>query len=149
MGTLADSTPAMLIRDYIVAGSRSPLFNGWVFKFGQIPNTPDMVIALVDQGGPASFPHLLVDNPGVQILVRGSKGGNGYQTSYIMARKIRDIVLGVFTSPAEFTELRGVTERGTGPVPLGYDESDRHTWSMNFQLLVEPDTNALTNRVTL
>lgn len=148
MGTLANSTPAILLRDYIIAGGRQALFNGWEFKFGKIPASPDQVIVMIDDGGRAAFPHLLVDYPNIQILVRSSRGGDGYLTSHLMAKKIRDIILGLQSRPQEFTELISLTERGT-IVPLGYDDSDRHTWSSNYQLITEPETNALTNRVSL
>ncbi len=148
MATLATATPSMMAKDYIVAGGRNTLFTGWVFKYGQLPASPDQVIALVDQGGPAGFPHLLVDWIGLQVLVRSDRGGTGYKDSYLMVRKVRDILLGVCGHPVEFPELDGITERGN-IVPLGYDDMDRHIWSWNARLLVEPETNALTQRVSL
>jgi hypothetical protein len=151
MGTLADSTPSQMIKDYIVAyfATNDPGgLTGWAWRFGKLSGTEDQVIALIDQGGPAGFPHLRVDWPGLQVLVRSSKGGNGYNTSYLMIRKIRDAILGLPSHPVQFPELDGVTERGH-IVPLGYDDSDRHQWSCNFQLLVEPGANALTHRASL
>lgn len=94
------------------------------------------------------MPHLLLDYMGLQFLVRSEVGGSGYQDSYLMIRKVRDIVLGVCGHPAEFSELNGVLERGN-IVPLGYDDKDRHIWSWNARLIVEPETNALTQRVSL
>jgi hypothetical protein len=148
MATLATATPAMLMKDYIVADGRSTEFTGWTFKFGALPATPNQVIAIVDQGGPAGMPHLLLDYMGLQFLVRSEVGGSGYQDSYLMIRKVRDIVLGVCGHPTEFSELNGVLERGN-IVPLGYDDKDRHIWSWNARLIVEPETNALTQRVSL
>ena len=148
MATMSTATPAMLIKDYLVADGRSTEFTGWAFKFGSLPSGPDQVIALVDQGGQAAFPHLLLDYIGLQVLVRSESGGNGYQSSYLMARTIRDILLGVCGHPAEFSELDGIVERAN-IVPLGYDDKDRHIWSWNAKLFVEPETNALTQRVSL
>ncbi len=148
MGTLATATPGMLIKDYLVAGSRASLFTDWEFKFGKLPAMPDQVITLIDQGDRANFPHLLVDWLGLQVIVRSERAGNGYQSSWLMARQIRDILLGIDKQPAEFPELDGIIERGS-IVPMGYDENDRHLWSWNARLLVEPETNALTNRVSL
>lgn len=146
MADLSTATPAMLIKDYIIAYAPAGTFTGWVFKLGQLPPTGDRCIALIDQGGPPSFPHLLVDYRGLQVLVRGAVGD--YQNSYVMANKVRDCILGMPGHPPEFTELDGVTERST-IVPLGYDDSNRHVWSNNFQLLVEPASNSLTHRESL
>ena len=146
--TLASATPAVMIRDYVIAEGRDVLFNGWTFKFGKLPPEPDQLICLIDQGGPTSFPNLLVDYLGLQIIVRSVRAMDGYLSSYLMIRKIRDIILGMDPHPVEFRELDGVTERGN-IVPMGYDDQDRHMWSANFQLLVEPEANALTHRVSL
>jgi hypothetical protein len=148
MSTMATHTPAMLIKDYLVAGGRASLFTGWAFKFGKLPGSPDQVITLIDQGNSANFPHLLVDWVGLQIIVRSERADNGYQSSWLMVQQLRDILLGLDGHPAEFTELDGIVERSY-PVPLGYDDNDRHLWSWNAKLLVEPETNALTHRVSL
>lgn len=148
MPGLADKTPAMLLYDYIIADGRATLFTGWEFKFGKLPAEPTQVIAMMDSGGRQGMPNLLVDYLNVQVLIRGSRGGDGYQTSYLMARKVRDILLGIPPRIPQFLELDGITERGT-IVALGYDEQDRHRWSCNFQLLVEPEANALTHRTSL
>lgn len=148
MTKLATHTPAMLIKAYLVAGSRQSLFTGWTFKYGKLPPEPDQLIVLVDQPDQANFPHLRVDWLGLQVLVRSARAGDGYQTSYLMINKVRDILLGLDKQPTEFTELDGIVER-TGIVPLGYDDKDRHVWSWNARLLVEPEANALTNRESL
>lgn len=151
MATLATATPAMLIRDFMVAylnGVNPNILLGWAVRIGKISNDPDKQICLIDQGGPSAIPNLLVDYPGVQVLVRGARGGNGYQDSYLQIRRIRDAILGMQNQPPQFVELDGVTERGH-IVPLGYDEMDRHTWSSNYQLIVEPGANALTHRSSL
>lgn len=145
---LDTKSPAEMIKDFVVATAPVGMFNGWVLKIGKLPSEPDQAVVFIDQGGPAGFPNLLVDYPGLQLLVRGVRAGAGYQTSYLMVRKVRDIILGCDAHPAQFLELDGVTERGH-IVPLGYDDQDRHTWSSNYQLLVEPETNALTHRISL
>lgn len=148
MGTMIDTTPAEMIRDYLVAGGRHTLFNNWTFKIGKMPSEPDMCIVLIDQGGPPSFPHLLLDIQGLQILVRGERAGASYKSSSLMVRKIRDILLGLDGHPAEFTELDGITERAQ-PVSLGHDDKDRHIWSWNANLFIEPESNPLTHRESL
>lgn len=148
MGDMTDSTPAMLAKDHLVADGRSSLFTGWVFKFGKLPEGPDQVITLIDQGDRASFPHLLIDYSGLQVLVRSARAGEGYKSSYLMMRQVRDILLGLCGHPTSFVELWGITER-SNITPLGYDENDRHTWSWNARLTIEPPTNALTHRAAV
>lgn len=148
MATLATATPAMMLKEYVVADGRATHFTNWVFKIGKLTPNPDQVIALLDQGGPGGFPHLAVDYLGLQVLVRSDKREDNYNTSYLMIRKVRDILLGIPGHPTQFSELDGITERSS-IVPLGYDDSDRHVWSWNARLLVEPETNSLTNRVSL
>lgn len=151
MATLATATPAMLLRDYLVAYLNSKdiaILTGWAISIGKMPHEPDKQICLIDQGGPAAYPNLLVDFPGIQVLVRGGRGGTEYQSSYLQVRRVRDAILGMPNQPSEFPELDGVTERGH-IVPLGYDEMDRHTWSSNYQLIVEPGTNTITHRSSL
>ena len=151
MGDLTTSSPAELVHDYIVTylnGIDASILTGWTFRIGKMPSSPDQVITLIDQGGPGGIPNLLVDYPGLQVLVRGPRGDVGYKTSYLMMRRIRDAILGMSNAPPEFPELDGITERGH-IVPLGYDDTDRHVWSSNYQLLVEPGTNAITHRSSL
>lgn len=148
MGTLADSTPAMLIKDYTIADGRSALFTGWTIKIGQLSSEPDQVIAFNDTGDIASYPHLLLDFLGLQILVRSTRGGDGYKSSHLMIRTLRDILLGLNGHPAQFIELDGIVERAP-PVGLGYDDQDRYVWSWNARMFVEPASNALTHRVSL
>lgn len=148
MGDLTTASPADLIQEYILTRVPSGELTGWTFFIGKLPSEPDQVISLIDQGGPPGIPNLLVDFPGIQVLVRGSRGGLGYRDSWLMMRKIRDSILGMQNAPPEFPELDGITERGT-IVPMGYDDQDRHTWSSNYQLIVEPGANALTHRSSL
>lgn len=147
MGTLVDSTPAMLLEDYIRGGWASE-FTGWTFKVGKLPPEPDQCITIIDSGGAPSFPHLLVDYVSIQVLVRGGRAADGYVKSRLVMSKVRDILLGCKGKPAEFSELDGITER-SNIVALGYDDQDRHVWSWNIRLIVEPNANALTNRESL
>lgn len=152
MGNLTTNSPAGLLQAYAVRWfsdkGQSAALNGWTWVIGKIPLGPDQVIVFIDQGGVSGLPHLLVDYLGLQVIVRSSKGDVGYNSSYLMMRMIRDALLGPLGQPPEFTELTGITERGT-IVPMGYDESDRHRWSCNFNLLVEPAVTPLSHRVSL
>src|SRR5882724_5350368 len=115
MGDLTTNSPAGLLRDYVIQrfSTLDPTgLNGWAWSLGKVPLAPDQVIVFIDQGGPSGFPHLLVDHLGLQVIVRGSKGGDGYNTSYLMVRKIRDAILGADNRPTQFAELSGITERG-------------------------------------
>lgn len=149
MSTLETHTPAQLVRNFVIADGRDTLFTGYDIKIGQLPATGDKAIAFIDGGGFESFPHLLYEQLNLQVLVRGSSQGDGYQTSFLISRKIRDILLGVFTPPAQFEELKGIVERSVNPTGLGYDANDRYIWSSNYLLHVEPNPNSLSNRTSL
>lgn len=147
MADLTTRSPSGLIKDYLLAQPGGH-FTGWSFFIGKLPASPDKVISIFDQSGPAGIPNLLVDFPGLQFLVRGEIGAEGYMTGWLMSRKIRDMILGHPGHPPQFLELDSVTERGT-IVPMGYDDKDRHTWSSNYQLIIEPAANVLTYRESL
>lgn len=150
MADMSTDSPASLMADFVQAYLPTVGVDlaEWAIYVGKLPATPDKVISFIDSSGPSGFPHLLVDWPGLQVIVRGGQGGIGYNDSWIMIQKVRDAILGMNAHPVEFPELDGVTERGHFG-PMGYDDKDRHTWSANFQLLVEPTANAITHRVSI
>lgn len=140
-------SPAKYMKDYLIQHSA---MIGWTVVVGRLPSSPDACVALMDASGPAGpSPKLLLDYPGLQVLVRSDKTDQGYATSYAQANKIRDFLIGLDGHPAEYPWLDGIVERGTGPIPVGWDELERHVWSNNFQLTVEPEPSVYTNRESL
>lgn len=144
MGTLATNSPADLISDLL----RPVIPVGWAIFVNNMPASPDQAIVVNDTGGRGGIPNLLVDYVNIQVLVRGRPGDEGVNESHVVARLMRDHLLGRPNAPAEFVELDGITERNY-IAPVGYDESRRHVWSNNFELIVEPGPNAVTHRFPL
>jgi len=153
MATLANTSPADLLADYLCRTSFG-LFpdsadgeTAFVLKVGEMPDAPDLVVVLYDTSAPAGFPGLLLEYAGIQVMVRGGKGAASYSSAYLMARKVRDYILGMPNAPAEFVELDGVIERGSIN-SLGVDDSNRPRFTNNFQLQIEPQPNTITTNVT-
>jgi hypothetical protein len=121
---------------------------GWKLFVGRMPPEPDKVIIIMKGSGRAGEVALLVDYPGIQILLRGGRGSNAYEEAEGKLREVRDHLLGIDSKPVEFPTLISCTERGSS-VPLGHDESERPMFSTNFQLIVEPAPSAHTHRVPL
>lgn len=97
-------------------------------------NSDSQVLVLEGVGFPSAQPDIY-EQPGVQILVRGTKPGKtGHRDIdvYVRAKAISDYLL---TRP-ENTEVNGVCyksfEANSNIVPLGKDENERYMYSMNF-----------------
>lgn len=134
------------MKDLLAA--RGVVVGTWQMFVGKMPALPDTAIAVNKGVGRAGHVKLLVDFPGIQIMVRGGKTGEAYEAAEAKIRECRDIILGIDSKPAEFLTLTSVTERGHISF-IGYDESDRPMFSSNYQLIVEPQPSPKSNRVSL
>jgi hypothetical protein len=119
---------------------------GWELRIGKQPSSPDKVITILDSGGRGAEPNLTIDYPNVQILVRGDKTATGYPDAYSKMEKVRAVLLGIPSGHAEYPALTSCTQRG-GIVSLGLDENDRPRFSLNFQLITEPEADTDGHRV--
>jgi len=105
-------------------------------KLGRLPESGnDKVIAIKDTGGFPPNPAFLIDNPTVQILIRGNK--QDYSVTYTLARLIIDALLGLPKQTVNGTVYIGIWMQ-SDIIPLGYDESQRPMFSLNFRLVREP-----------
>lgn len=120
----------------------------WKIYIGRLPEPIDRAIAVMKGTGKASHPSLLVDYPGLQILVRGGPEETGYEEAEAKIREIQDRILGIPSRPAAFPTLISVTARGSIGF-IGNDESDRPIFSSNYQLIVEPEASAISHREPL
>lgn len=116
---------------------------GWTRYVGNLPGSPDKVAAFIDSGGLNPWPHLLLDFPSVQVLVRGPK--DSYGVAYAKAREIRDALLGIDSQDvvvdAETHRLVSVTMMGD-IASIGNDSVDRPLLSINFRTIWEPPSGA-------
>lgn len=105
-------------------------------KRGRLPESgADQVIAIRDTGGPPSNPAFLIDNPTIQILVRGNR--QAYDTAYALARSVVDALLGLPAQTVNLTRYTGIWQ-STAITPLGYDDSQKPIFSINFRIVREP-----------
>lgn len=120
----------------------------WGTSISKMPTTPIRVVGIFDTGGiGAPNPALLLDFPTVQIQVRGNPADNAIV--YSKAKEIKDRCLG---APSQ--DISGDRLVSVGMISditfMGRDESnDQPSYSINFRLIVEPATNALTQRIPI
>jgi hypothetical protein len=82
------NSPAVDMADYLVGSSSGiGLVIGTDLFVSLLPESPDVVVALFDSSGSSPDPHL-IQNPMVQILVRGKQGK--YSAAYTTAEEIVD-----------------------------------------------------------
>lgn len=131
------TSPAQGIKDLLVTAGVGVFASatGWNISLGRHPSTPNTSIACVDTGGITPFPHLLLNRPSVQILVRGDL--NGYQAADAKIRAAVDALLGIPAQTLNGDWWQGITQRGDVSF-LGFDENSRPLFSANFSIIVEP-----------
>jgi hypothetical protein len=127
-----------LVSNTIIGGA-----SGWTRYIGNLPGSPDKVAAFMDSGGLNPWPHVLLDFPSVQVVVRGPK--DSYGDAYAKARQIRDALLGLpsqdIVSEAATHRLVSVTMAGD-IASIGNDTVDRPLLSINFRTIWEPPSGA-------
>lgn len=122
------------------------IISGWTTEIGVMPKTPDKVIMISDTGGPTPNPKWLLDFPTIQVMVRA--GTNGYLIGWAEAKAVKDILLGC--DSRNVNDDRWVAVNIASDLAfIGRDENERPLFSINFQLIVEPQTNSDTNRAAL
>lgn len=131
--------PAEVIKDLLVAAGIGTFAasSGWGIFLGDPPDTPDSVIMVNQTGGLTPYPHLLVNEPSVQVFVRSAR--NGYQTA---RAKIGEVVVtllgrGDYTDPTSGDKYHSFLQIGEIAY-LGRDDNARSLFSANFRLIVEP-----------
>ena len=120
--------------------------SGWTIEIGAMPDTPNNLISINDTGGSVPNPKWLLDYPSLQIMVRGEI--NGYLNTFREAKAVKDLLLGVTSQ--DLNGDRWVSVLMSGDMAfIGRDESERPLWSMNFSLIIEPQSVANSNRFAL
>jgi hypothetical protein len=102
---------------------------------GRLPDRPHEAIAFSDQGGVAPlnvFGGVGLRQPSLQVMVRADA------LDYLKSRALIDEVFAVLhcrvnvvANGREYKAIDAVQE----PIWLGYDESERPMWSLNFSLM--------------
>ncbi len=123
--------------------------SGWTVEIGQLPDEGvAQVIAIIDTPAPPADPKWLLDFPTVQVIVRGEP--NAYLATWREAKSVKDVILGVTSYETEVDGDRIVSITMAGDIGyLERDKSQRHLFSMNFNMIVQPFASGETNRLEL
>lgn len=142
--------PAIIVKDLLVNATLGT-FNaasGWSIAIGEPPAKPDTVMLVNRVGGKNPYPHLLLNEPSVQILVRGAKGG--YVAASAKADAVVNALLGLssYTDPTSGDVYRSCNQIGDVAY-LGQDENTRPLFAVNLWFIVTPAAVAGGNRVAI
>ncbi len=106
----------------------------------------DTALTIFDTGGEPPNPKWLLDYPSVMVRIRGAIGG--YKEAWNKAKDVKDAMVG--NSPQTINGDKWDHINIAGDINhLGYDESERPLFTINFRLIVEPQSSALTSRASL
>ncbi len=108
---------------------------GWALAVSREPATPDQVVTIYDTGGQDPNAKWLLDNPTVQVRVRGSP--NDYPATYAKAIAVKDALLGLTPQTLDSIDYVGVWMVGD-VIFIGYDELQRPRFTTNWQITREP-----------
>lgn len=115
----------------------------WV-GLGEFPQTPEEVVLINGTGGRSPYPHLAINFPSVQVMVRGKK--SGYVTARAQMATICDVLLGISSTVLNGDTYRSCNQIGD-VISLGQDDNGRPIFSANFSCIVLP--SSLGNRRTI
>jgi Bacteriophage minor capsid protein len=108
---------------------------GWAIRISRTKDKPDTLITLYDAPGKAPEPGLDINEPTVQVIVRGAP--NGYRDAYAKCLRIKDELLGLPSTvmPPDNDIWASVT-MPRDILSLGYDDNERPIFSLNFDLII-------------
>lgn len=136
----------LLLNAGVISASATVQTADWSLFFEGLPKSPHRAIHVREIGGLINNPKWLLDYVSFQLLVRGENGErNDVRQKCI---DCRDTLLGIDAQDINGDRWCGITAIGNIGY-MGTDETDRPRYFWNFQLIVEPATNALTNRQPL
>lgn len=134
--------PAQCVKDLLHDnGMDSP--GGWFLSVGALPVSPDTIILVNHTGGEPPFPSFLLNQPSVQVMVRGKK--SGYREARTKIGDVVDVLLGMDPVTLQGDMYRSCVQIGDVSF-IGQDDNTRDLFSANFRFIVEPATNATTHR---
>lgn len=135
-------SPAAGVKDLLVAANVGTFAatSGWSISVGKSSTAPDTSITCVDTGGISPFPHLALNFPSVQVIVRGAPGD--YIGAHDKGRAVIDALLGKGVTSVNGDSWEGITQIGD-LASIGYDENNRPLFSANFSIHVEPASTGL------
>lgn len=144
------TSPAMNAKNILVSKGivreTDPTATEWLVRIGKMPESPDQVVTVYDTGGFTPFTKWQLDQPTIQVMIRGDK--NGYENAWNKALEVKDILLGI--EPLDIDEVHWSGATMLGDIAfLKYDDSDRPLFSANFRIFLERNVTPLSNRNSL
>lgn len=140
---MAEYPASVGARDLIAA---HVVTSGWTTEVGAMPDEPNKVISINDTGGLEPNPKWLLDYPTLQVMVRGDV--NGYLATFQEAKTVKDILLGLTSTDLNGDRWVSITQNSDLGF-IGRDDQMRPIFSMNFALIIQPQTVADSNRLPL
>jgi hypothetical protein len=120
---------------YLIANipSGTPLVAGTNLFYGQIPESAGLSVCLIDGAGTA--PQIAtevndIDQPGVQIMVRGTLGG--YQAAYSLIAEVVDTLHKTATTINSTTYI--IVSKMNEPACIGYDSTNRPVFTCHMAI---------------
>jgi hypothetical protein len=122
--------PAIAIRDHLIS-------SGITFgvHVGAFPATIDEAVLVTLSGGRPPYPHLAINFPSLQIMVRSRP--SGYEAATEVMRIICNTLLGLTDTTLATDTYRSCNQLGD-VIYIGRDDRERHLFSANFWFIVLP-----------
>lgn len=140
------SSPEDGIKDLLVANGGGSWTFGTNLFIGRMIDQPDNVTFVISRPGSPPNPRYLIDFPSIQVIVRGNE--DSYVAARTLAVKAKDILLGLPSQ--DLNGDRWVAINMIGDMAyVGADPKQRHMFSINFALIIEPAASGDTNREPL
>lgn len=133
-----DEVSAILTTSSVAGGA-----TGWPLYLGHMPDSSaigDKAVAAIDQAGFGFITRPLLEQPGLQILVRGApinQTSTGYQDAQDRAVLVAGALRGYVGQPSSSgARIAGIWNE-SGPQFAGFDEGWRPVFSANFRAIRE------------
>jgi hypothetical protein len=120
--------------------------SGWSIFGSKMLDSPNTQIVAYDSGGFFPNPKWLLDQPTVQVMVRGNI--MDYLGAYSKAIDIKNTLLGSDSQTVSGTQYTGILMEGD-IILVEYDNLDRPLLSLNFIMWREPSSTVSSNRTAI
>lgn len=103
-----------------------------------LPPSPDLITAIFSNGGDSSSSKLPMDNPSIQIRVRGltvSAAYNRIAAIYNVLQGLRNVALN------DGTQVISCQAVQSAPINIGKDEQNRFEYTQTYDLIIRHVTN--------
>jgi len=130
-GLLVEEEYLLLLQEKSL-GVYAPTATGGTLFLGQLPDGPDLAVALALYAGPEADARLGYDDLRLQFRIRGPAAD--YRTGKAHAQRVYDELHGM---PSRYlaggTWMVDLVGLQSGPITLGPDEHHRPEWTLNFR----------------